>query len=81
LVPLMNKYPKHKYRRALLPVLILCFGSFVYAAETFSSTSLLDSGSWSVSAYGRNVKTEPVVRFSGSSGISVPVSSGESAIF
>lgn len=68
LVPLMKHDPKHKYIRALLPGLILCFGSFVYSAETFSNASMLDGKSWSVSAYGRSVKTEPIVHFSGGSG-------------
>jgi hypothetical protein len=81
LVPLMKNNPKHKYYRALLPGLILCFGSFVYAAETFSTASLLDERAWTVDVYGRGVKVKPSVRFSGSGGVSVPTTGGSAEVF
>jgi hypothetical protein len=61
--------------------LVLCFGSFVYGAETFSSATLLDGKSWSFSAYGRSVKSEPTVNFSGIVAVSVPTSGGTSTVF
>lgn len=64
-----------------MPGLVLCFGSFVWGAETFSNASLLDGKSWNVSVYGRSVKTEPVVSLSGTDGIAIPTSGGSSTIF
>jgi hypothetical protein len=76
------KIAKHKILWALMLTVILCLGFFVVeASEIFSSADTMETHGWSVSAYGREAKTQPVVRLTGTNAIQVPVTGGSATVF